>query len=331
MVVTRILRTLALLAVIAAFSPSARAEVALDGVFTAGNTCRAFQSLRKQTNPVPLEAGRSYRIVAGNKEQPSHFLIIVPGVNPERRWVPIDCGTRAAGGGGPGDNAVAADRAAAGRTKYVLAASWQPGFCETKPGKAECESQSAHRFDASHFTLHGLWPQPRSLSYCNVGQAAVADDKAGRWDRLPEVALDPATAAELERVMPGTRSHLDRHEWIKHGTCYGPSMEEYFGDSLSVIRQLNVSPVQVLFVSRIGRFLSFDEIRAAFDEGFGAGAGDRVRMQCTRDGGRLIISELTIGLAGEITPQARLADLIAAAAPTRTECPDGIVDPVGLQ
>ncbi|BCH22287.1 ribonuclease T2 family protein [Mesorhizobium sp. L-8-3] len=322
---TRVPRILAVVAGIMALSPSARAEVALDGAFTAGENCSAFQSLNKKSNPVPLEADRSYRIVAGNKQPPTHYLIIVPGAAPERRWAPVDCGTAAVEGSGP------AGEASVGRTDYVLAASWQPGFCETKPGKAECESQTADRFDASHFALHGLWPQPRSLGYCNVGQAAVADDKAGRWDRLPEVVLEPATAKELDQVMPGTQSHLDRHEWIKHGTCYGPSMEEYFGESLSVMRQLNTSPVQALFEGRVGGFLSFDDISTAFDEGFGAGAGDRVRMQCVRDGGRLIISELTIGLGGEITPYARLADLIAAAAPTRTECPGGIVDPVGLQ
>lgn len=328
---TRVLRILAMATAIIALSFPARAEVALDGDFTAGKGCSAYQSLRKQTNPVSLEAGRSYRIVAGNRQSPTHFLVIVPGAAPERRWVPVECGTATAGGGGPAGKAVATDRAAAGRTRYVLAASWQPSFCETKPGKAECQSQSADRFDASHFTLHGLWPQPRSLGYCDVGQAAVADDKAGRWGQLPEVVLDPTTAKELDQVMPGTRSHLDRHEWIKHGTCYASSMEEYFADSLAVIRQFNASPVQALFAGRTGDFLSFDEIRAAFDQGFGAGAGDRVRMQCVRDGGRLIISELTIGLSGEITPQAKLADLIAAAAPTKTECPGGIVDPVGLQ
>ena len=41
---------------------------------------------------------------------------------------------------------------------YVLAASWQPSFCETKPDKDECESQTGDRFDATHFAIHGLWP-----------------------------------------------------------------------------------------------------------------------------------------------------------------------------
>jgi ribonuclease T2 len=89
--------------------------------------------------------------------------------------------------------------------------------------------------------------------------------------------------------------------------------------------------VQKLFASHIGQFLSFDDIRKAFDESFGQGAGRRVRMQCARDNGKLVISELTIGLTGNITPQSSLAELIAAAAPTKTECPGGIVDVAGQQ
>jgi ribonuclease T2 len=72
----------------------AHAEVALDGSFVAGADCSAFQSIRKQSNPVKLEAGHAYQIVAGNKEAASHFLIIVPGATPARRWAPIGWGTR---------------------------------------------------------------------------------------------------------------------------------------------------------------------------------------------------------------------------------------------
>jgi ribonuclease T2 len=316
------------------------AEVPLDGSFVADVDCSAFQSIRKQSNPVKLEAGHAYQIVAANKEAASHFLIIVPGATPERRWVPIGCGKRE--GGTPLDQGTAAapqtnDGNAQGqpqgkpRTQYVLAASWQPAFCETKPDKDECQTQTAERFDASHFALHGLWPQPRSLSYCRVERPQIEDDKAGRWDELPAVSLEPATAEELDKVMPGTQSHLERHEWTRHGTCYGTSAEEYFADTLALMRALNGSAVQELFASHAGQFLSFVDISKAFDQSFGEGAGSRVRMQCARDNGRLIISELTIGLTGNITPQSSLADLIAAAQPTKTECPGGIVDVPGQQ
>jgi ribonuclease T2 len=307
----------------------ARADVPLDGSFVAGVNCSAFQSIKKQSNPVPLEAGHAYQIVAANKEAASHYLIVVPGAVPERRWAPVGCGTRTGGTATPDTG----DQATSGplRTKYVLAASWQPGFCETKPDKTECQSQTPGRFDASHFALHGLWPQPRSQSYCKADPADIEDDKAGRWGDLPEVTLQGATRQELDKVMPGTQSQLERHEWVKHGTCYGVPMDEYFADALGVMRALNGSAVQQLFASHIGQFLSFDEIRKAFDQSFGSGAGLRVRMQCARDNGRLIISELTIGLNGDITPQSSLADLIAAAAPTKTECPGGIVDAVDAQ
>ncbi|WP_119389782.1 ribonuclease T2 family protein [Taklimakanibacter lacteus] len=319
---------------------SARAEVALDGSFVAGANCSAFQSIKKQANPVALEAGRSYQIVAGNKDAATHFLIIVPGASPERRWAPVGCGTRQ--GGEPMDQATAPepkpdDGQVSGkkqgdlRTQYVLAASWQPAFCETKPDKVECRTQTAERFDASHFALHGLWPQPRNQAYCNVDRADIEDDKSGRWADLPEVTLSAPVSDELKSVMPGTQSHLERHEWIKHGTCYGAPMEEYFADALGVMRALNGSAVQELFASRIGQFLSFDDIRKAFDQSFGEGAGRRVRMQCARDKGRLVISELTIGLTGNITPDSPLKDLIAAAAPTKSECPGGIVDVAGQQ
>ena len=319
----------------------ARAEVPLDGTFVAGTSCSAFQSIRKQSNPVKLEAGHSYQIVAANKEAASHFLIVVPGATPERRWAPIGCGKRE--GGQPIDQGTAAapqtnDGTTQGKkqqgqqkTQYVLAASWQPAFCESKPDKIECQTQTAERFDASYFALHGFWPQPRSLAYCRVERPQIEDDKAGRWSELPAVALEAATAEELNKVMPGTQSHLERHEWTKHGTCYGTTAEEYFSDTLALMRALNGSAVQQLFASHAGQFLSFEDIRKAFDQSFGEGAGRRVRMQCARDNGRLIISELTIGLTGDVTPQSSFADLIAAAQPTKSECPGGIVDVAGQQ
>ena len=88
-------------------------------------------------------------------------------------------------------------------TQNVLAVSWQPAFCETKPDKIECRTQTADRFDASNFTLHGLWPQPRRMAYCNVGKTDIANDKDGSWDELPEVSLEPPTRKSATR--PATR------------------------------------------------------------------------------------------------------------------------------
>ncbi len=215
---------------------------------------------------------------------------------------------------------------------FVLAASWQAAFCETRPNKPECRSQTANRFDATHFALHGLWPQPRDNIYCGVDVARVAVDKAGRWRDLPRLNLESGTREALDTVMPGTRSYLDRHEWIKHGTCYSAGdPEEYFAESLVLMEQLNGSAVRDLFLNKTGRVVTRDDVAAAFDTAFGAGAGDRVELVCRQDGMRQLIVELRINLTGRITPAIRMADLMAAADPRRNDCQAGLIDPVGLQ
>ena len=73
------------------------------------------------------------------------------------------------------------------------------------------------------------------------------------------------------------------------------------------------------------------DIRAAFDQGFGAGAGNRVRIACKDAGRRRIITEITIGLKGDIPGGSSLSDLMQAAGPTDPGCPSGFVDPVGAQ
>jgi len=104
-----------------------------------------------------------------------------------------------------------------------------------------------------------------------------------------------------------------------------------FPPGIALIEQINTSPVQKLFADNIGREIQTSDIRAAFDQGFGAGAGERVRVACKRDGNRRIIVEMTIGLRGDVVDNAPLAGLIAGASPTDAGCKSGIVDPVGLQ
>lgn len=217
---------------------------------------------------------------------------------------------------------------ASGNRFLILAASWEPAFCEGARDKPECQSMGNKRFDATHFSLHGLWPQDE---YCGVSRTLIDLDKAGRWAQLPPVELDEATRATLDQVMPGTRSQLERHEWIKHGTCSGMTQAEYFGTSILLLSALNSSKVQALFAANIGRQLSAAQVRAAFDESFGAGAGERVKLACDDDDRRRLISELTLGLWGDPGETPNLGDLLLAARPTSPGCDLGIVDASGLQ
>lgn len=314
---------------------AAHAEVKLSGSFVADRACPATQSIKTAKNPgnVATEAGKTYDLLAGNKEMPTHYLIEVPGADPDRRWVKIGCGHLADGGATEAPAPPAPDKSAAsanGKPEFVFALSWQPAFCETKPDKTECRAQTASGFDATHFSLHGLWPQPNGNFYCGVKASDRANDKPGRWKDLPAVDLDTATRQELDQVMPGTRSDLERHEWIKHGTCSGKGQQDYFADAVRLLREVNASPVQALFAKSVGSELTSGQIRDAFDAAFGAGAGNRVRVSCVNDHGRRLIGEITLGLTGPIEADSSLSGLMLAAASTdNAGCPKGTVDAVG--
>ena len=324
-----------------ALSGAARAETKLSGSFVADAACPATQAIKSGKNPgdVSTQVGQSYDVVAGNKDAPTHYMIRVPGADPERRWVKVSCGHLAGEAAAapvvpaaPVEPGTAQKKAAGGKPEYVFALSWQPAFCETKSNKPECRAMTGSSFDATNFTLHGLWPQPNGNFYCQVGASDRANDKPGRWQDLPPVNLDTKTRQELDKVMPGTASQLERHEWIKHGTCYGKDQQAYFADALALMRQVNASPVRELFEKNIGKDITSDQIRSAFDSAFGKGAGDRVRVSCFNDRGKRLIGEVTLGLAGPIGPGSSLKDLMLASAPTdNAGCPVGTVDPVRLQ
>ena len=66
----------------------------MSGSFVADAACPATQAIKNGKNPgnVSTDAGKSYQLLAGNKDAPTHYLILVPGADPERRWVKVSCG-----------------------------------------------------------------------------------------------------------------------------------------------------------------------------------------------------------------------------------------------
>lgn len=217
------------------------------------------------------------------------------------------------------------------RGNFTLAVSWQPAFCETQARLPECKTQSPQRFDASNFSLHGLWPDPAGNIYCDVSDALQRLDSARDWGQLPALKLSGGTRDELDMVMPGAVSFLDRHEWIKHGTCSGGDAQSYYAASLVLMEALNQSAVRDLFVAQIGETLKTSTLRAAFDAAFGKGTGERVEVSCVKDGKRQLIGEIRIALTGEIGPDADLKTLMLAAPQKRQGCNVGSIDAVGLQ
>lgn len=217
-----------------------------------------------------------------------------------------------------------------GQTRFILAVSWEPAFCATNRRKTECRGETAASADAKQLSLHGLWPMRQD--YCGVSDDQRQADRSSDWNSLPEVALSAEGRAVLEKVMPGTQSALERHEWIKHGTCTKLSPDEYFGTAASLVNELNASAVGTLFSQNIGKTLDAEAIKAAFDRSFGDGASDRVKMSCRQVGNTRVISEITIGLSEDaVAPGAsgpRLQRLIQSAGRTSFGCNQGLVQAV---
>jgi ribonuclease T2 len=230
----------------------------------------------------------------------------------------------------------------AAEIENVLAMTWQPGFCATAgQNKPECLSLTADRFDAARFSLHGLWPDDlhdKELFPCYCGRGA-ARSCATNLAAAPTIDLSQDVLTELSIVMPGMQSGLHLHEWSKHGSCYeddlpgadaGATPDEYFSEAMNLLAQLNASSVLTLFAESVGEVLIREEIAAAFEESFGVGAADRLTVVCNGEGTSAKITELRINLAGEITPDSHLAELILGAPPTsvstkRRNCESGRV------
>ena len=327
------------------FSMAASAQVKLDGTFTASKACNAVVSIKKGTNPdnASIAAGKAYHLLGTNKVDATHYWIEVPTANPKQRWVEVSCGTA---GGYAADIAPEPKRnnvtinTPQGTVKpkpnsrgfggqepyYAFALSWEPTFCEAMRDKTECRAESPSSWEASHFTLHGLWPQPRRNQFCGVDPKFSALDDRHQWDALPEPDLSIETRTALNIAMPGTLSNLQRHEWIKHGTCYpAGNAEQYFKDEMRLAAEVNASAVQQLFAANIGKKLTAAQINAKFEEAFGQGAADHVQLECDKQGR---IAGFTMNLRGDIPAGTDLKTLLAAGDPTQNKCDGGLVDAV---
>ena len=70
------------------------AFVDLAGEVVAEQPCQAFVSFRKLTNPdaAKLAPGTSYRVVGRNDVDGEWLQVLVPGIEPQQRWVSVGCG-----------------------------------------------------------------------------------------------------------------------------------------------------------------------------------------------------------------------------------------------
>lgn len=320
--------------------------------------CPAFDNMKhtKNTDGIYLDIGKEYTILQHHKGQK---LLLIKGEQPAQRWVEGDCFSKENRASNPMNvSRVECDVAPIdkecltpekstiksehskkyeykntkkydnGSKQNILTLSWHNAFCETHRYKKECKrsifSFGRTNYGEKHFVLHGLWPKPKNKYYCGVENRYVLMDKHKQWNRLPDLDLSDQTRKRLQKVMPGYASGLHKHEWIKHGTCYGTDVNRYYEDALEMAEQVNQSKVGDFFQKHIGKHVTLSQVRSAFDRSFGSGAGKHVALKCSNG----LITELRLHVGSGSDD---LGVLLKRGDLTRSRCQGGIVDEAGFK
>lgn len=197
---------------------------------------------------------------------------------------------------------------------YVLALQWSAAFCETRPNLPECGDRS-DRFSSRNLTLHGLWPgkesdAAHSYGYCGVDAATRALDRAPTWCRLPALGLTSGTAARLSEIMPAVASCLDKHEWVKHGTCTGFTAEDYFARASALVTFVSGTTFGRFLAANTGRTVTADALLSAFERDFGAGTRVLVKLTCAKGRGAQMLVDVRLKLAHPLRPAAELGKML---------------------
>ncbi len=210
---------------------------------------------------------------------------------------------------------------------FTLALDWQPTFCARVPDAVECRQASPK------LTLHGLWPDragdpTHSLEFCGVDQASRQADRPERWCMIAPVIMSSMTSAALDAEMPGRASCLERHEWLRHGTCSGLSSDAYF----SAATGLGAAAMRLRWadylLAHAGKKAKAAELLDALAADLGPAARDSAGLYCRAVKGQSAFSELKLRLRRPLPPPEGLKDaLIPAERSDRGDCPADFLVP----
>lgn len=187
---------------------------------------------------------------------------------------------------------------------YVLAMTWQPGFCEHVRGnseKPECRAMTTGTLNIDHLTLHGLWPNKRS---CGIAYGQCP----GR-----ALHLQPETIAYIQPWMPNWyySSDFGTYEWQKHGTCQTAFDDDrYFRKAVNAVKTFNGSPAGRYVAEHIGGAISKQTLLEKFNQEVGdERAADNLLLLC--EGAYLY--EIRLLLAKEFVEEKGMATMMAGA------------------
>ncbi|MFV3305887.1 ribonuclease T2 family protein [Pseudomonas sp. NY15181] len=267
----------------------ALAVEASQGTFTVSTQCEAYQSFKKQTNPDSLQVqpGEVFRINEVNKADYQWVRLQVQG---DLRWVSAACGT--VEGLEIAEGNASACRIPDTYDSYVLALTWQPGFCLHHRGgadKPECKAMQSGQLVVSNFTLHGLWP---NKSQCGKDYGNCAN--------APDLKLSANTVDYISPWMPnfyyGTQ--FGHYEWKKHGACQTAMADDaYFRFAVDLVKSFNDSPAGQYVRDQAGGAISQERFYAEVNREFGnEKAANNFLLICSGD----YLEEIRIALPKDL-------------------------------
>jgi len=209
--------------------------------------------------------------------------------------------------------------------RYVLALSWQSGFCQSlhdrnRDAPDECRLQKERDDKTTILTVHGLWPGlPKSIAargvddrrWMRYGCATrpvpnMPEAKASRKCDAAETGLSLTGAAKLNEVMPGAggNSCLERYEYAKHGVCFGFDPDAYFGTMVRMNQEVKASPLGQFLAANYGKTVSRSAFDAAVAKSWGPETVKAVKLSCSGKPAYLTEVQLTLTAASINAPLA---------------------------
>ena len=293
---------------------TALASEKVSGTFEAVRGCEAYSSFRKGHNPglVRVQPGAFYQAIEINKKGDWDWIRIrinAPASDAPLRWVARECGKTNIEAG---DDEKPRDGGHCSTPNlydsFVLALSWQPGFCEHYPFsgvKPECNALENGSIVLNHLTIHGLWPNRQECG-TNYGNCA---------DTPLDLAED--TIIRLAPWMPNFyfSTVFGEYEWKKHGTCQGLEDDAYFLLAKGLAQQVDSSEIGAYLRAHIGSNIRPAEFKAEITASMGEDMARHVQLVCTRG---KYLEEIRLNLPKQIDVDASLPEMVARAKPTAT-------------
>lgn len=232
--------------------------------------------------------------------------------------------------------------------RYVLALSWQTGFCQSQHDRGnrepdECRLQKDSLQKSDYLTVHGLWPSlPKSIAargvdnnrWMRYGCASrpipnMPEAKASRKCAAEETGLSLEMANKLNAVMPGSggKSCLERYEYAKHGVCFGFDPDAWFGVMVRMNQEVKQSPLGAFLADNYGKRVTRRDFDAAVAKSWGESSIKSIKLSCSGNPAYITELQFTLDAASVNAP---LSPLSFRAQPHPGNCGEAfIIDSLG--